>query len=259
MVTDFSSVKKTELNFGKTEMKASFSTVESIMNEHAIYDIINIHGLLYNFQDEETVTKDGKPLRIKKGMLKDETDAIQVVFFGDLIDSIVENRCYDLCKFRVQKFEQVRVLKSTEMSTVKINENINVELCDDEIKVNNSEEEIEAKIVSIDANSFDIRVLCPKCKERITPDNGMVWCLTCGQVSSQEVCDKFLHLKVSTFNIITKMKIDLTVDHAILNHCFNTHIDQEDRKELVKKIMRKTYNITYDSIKGKIIAMSIKN
>ena len=90
IVNDFSSVKKTELNFGRKTLQSKIFTIEQVINECAIYDIVDVTGLVYNLQTEAEREKDGKPLRIRKGMIKDETGSIKIVLFSSLVDVEVE-------------------------------------------------------------------------------------------------------------------------------------------------------------------------
>ena len=68
IVNDFSSVKKTELNFEKKTLQSKFFTIEQVIKECAIYDIADVTGLVYNLQTEAEHEKDGKPLHIRKEM-----------------------------------------------------------------------------------------------------------------------------------------------------------------------------------------------
>ena len=53
-------------------------------------------------------------MRIRKGMIKDETGSTETVLFSSLVDEVSNNPLYDFTKMRVQKFMNDRILKSTE-------------------------------------------------------------------------------------------------------------------------------------------------
>ena len=95
-----------------------------MINEYAIYDIVNVTGLVYNLQKEAEHEKDGKPLRIRRGMIKDETRTIEIVLFSSLVDEVSNNTPYDFKKMRVQKFMNDRILKSTETTKVSKNDEV---------------------------------------------------------------------------------------------------------------------------------------
>ena len=69
-VKDLQSVKKTELNFERKTLQSNIFTTEQVINECAIYDIVGVTGLIYNLQTEAGHGKYGKPLRIRKRMIK---------------------------------------------------------------------------------------------------------------------------------------------------------------------------------------------
>ena len=114
IVNDLSSVKKTELNFERKTLQSKIFTIEQVIDECAIYDIFDVTGVIYNLQTEAEYEKDGKPLHIRKGMIKDETGSIETVLFSSLEDEVSNNPLYDFTKMRVQKFMNDCILKSTE-------------------------------------------------------------------------------------------------------------------------------------------------
>ena len=118
IVNDFLSVKKTELNFERKTLHSKIFTIEQVLNECAIYDIVDVTALVYNLPTEAKQEKDGKPLRIRKGMIKDETESIEIVLFSSLVDEVSNNTHYDFKKMIVQKFINDRILNSTENTKV---------------------------------------------------------------------------------------------------------------------------------------------
>ena len=124
---------------------------------------MDIFGLVYNLQQETTSQKEGAPLRIRKGIMKDQTGSIEIVFFSSVIDKISNNNCYDLKKMRIQKFMNNRILKSTESTIVTESSNINIELTDDELNASSFEKIVSAKIVKIDAKTLIQIYLCSTC------------------------------------------------------------------------------------------------
>ena len=74
-------------------------------------DIVDVTGLVYNLQTEAEFDKDGKPLRIRKEMIKDDIGSIGIVLFSSLVDEVSNNTSYDFVKMRVQKFMNYRILK----------------------------------------------------------------------------------------------------------------------------------------------------
>ena len=64
IVNDFSSIKKSELNSERKTLQSKLFTIEQVINECAIYVIVDVTGLVYNLQTKAEHEKDGKPLRI---------------------------------------------------------------------------------------------------------------------------------------------------------------------------------------------------
>ena len=124
IVNDFSSVKKSKLNFERKTLQLKIFAIEQVINECAIYDIVDVTGLVYNLQTEAEHEKDGKPLRIRKGMIKDETGSIEIVLFSSIGDGVSNNTPYDFKKMRVRKFMNERILKSTETTKVSKNDDV---------------------------------------------------------------------------------------------------------------------------------------
>ena len=69
-------------------------------------------------QTEAEHEKDGKPLRLRKGIIKDETGSIEIVLFSSPVDEVSNNTSYDFKKMRVQKFMNECILKLTETTRV---------------------------------------------------------------------------------------------------------------------------------------------
>ena len=63
IVNNFSSVKKTEVNFERKDFQRKPFTGQQVINECAIYDIVDISGLVYNLQQETTNQKEGASIK----------------------------------------------------------------------------------------------------------------------------------------------------------------------------------------------------
>lgn len=242
IVSDFSSVKKTDLAFGKKEIPKQFSTVADVYNEKALYDIVNVSGFVFNLEEESSVTKDGKQIRIRKGKFKDHSDTIQIVLFESFIDKILNENCYDLSDLRVQKFDDIRVLKSTETSKAIKNSELKIEASKEELLFT-ERTVIMAKIVSINMQSFEVILSCPHCKADVTITNNLAWC-ECENVSTEEACSKSANLKL-TVQDENAVKTNITVPHAIVQQCVGVSI--MEKNDVVKKLLNKSFVFTNDT------------
>lgn len=50
--------------------------------------MIDVTELLHNLHQETKTKNDGKPLRIRKGIIKDKTGNMKIVFFSTIIDKV---------------------------------------------------------------------------------------------------------------------------------------------------------------------------
>lgn len=89
-----------------------------IINECFLFDIFSVSVLVFNLQEKITVKKDGKGLRLRKVILKDNTDKISALLFALTIYKVSDGTCYNLTRMRVKKYHDERVLKSTEKKEV---------------------------------------------------------------------------------------------------------------------------------------------
>ena len=84
IVKGFTSAKQIDLHFEKKTTK-KFS-IKSIINECTLYDIVDISVPVFNLQELTTVVKDGKPLPLRRGMIKDSSDKMPIIIFESLIE-----------------------------------------------------------------------------------------------------------------------------------------------------------------------------
>ena len=93
-----------------------------MINECALYDIVDVTVLLYNLQTKAEHEKDVKTVRIRKGMIKDETGSVEILLFNLLVDEVSNYTSYDFKKMRFLKFMNDCILISTEITKVSKND-----------------------------------------------------------------------------------------------------------------------------------------
>ena len=98
IVKGFTSAKQIDLHFEKKITK-KFS-IKSIINECALYDIVDISVLVFNLQELTTVVKDGKPLRLRRGMIKDSSDKMPIIIFESLIEQKEIGTTWQTCEYK---------------------------------------------------------------------------------------------------------------------------------------------------------------
>ena len=86
--------------------------------------------LVFNLQEPTTVVKDGKPLQLRRGMMKNSTDKMPIIIFESLIEQISEGSCYDMTNVPVQRYLDEQILKTPITSEVSSNNDIKVTTID---------------------------------------------------------------------------------------------------------------------------------
>ena len=95
---------------------------------------------------------DGKPLRIRTGIIKDKTGNIEIVFFSD-IEEVKNNLYYNLTKLRIKRFMDNRTLKTKETTRVTQNDKVNIKVMVDEPSAYTFQTNVIAKTVKIDGKT----------------------------------------------------------------------------------------------------------
>ena len=244
IVNDFSSVKKTELNFERKTLQSKFFTIEQVINECAIYDIVGETGFAYNLQTEAEHEKDGKPLRIRKGMIKDETGSIEIVLFSSLADEVSNNTSYDFKKMRIQKFMNDRILKSTKTIKVSKNDDVAIFVTDEELSAFSYEKTVKARVVSIDLKALTQTYLCPVCSAPVSINNAVAWCEKCDNASSRSQCKSKADVKMVILNESGQLRSTIDVPHALIEKSINLAVSNTPKKVIVMKLINKSFSST---------------
>ena len=171
--------------FKRKPFQSNIFTIEQVLNECAIYDIVDVTSLVGNLQTEAEQEKDGKTLRIRKEMIKGETGSIEIVLFHSLVDEVSNNTSYEFKKMRVQKFMNDRILRLTETTKVSKNDDVAIFVTDKELCAFSYEKTVKTKVVSTDLKTLTQTYLCPVCSAPVSIDNAVAWCEKCNNASSQ--------------------------------------------------------------------------
>ena len=148
--------------------------------------------------------KDGKPLRLRKGMIKDSTDKIQIIIFESLIEQISEICCYNMTKMRVQRYLDERIMKANVTYEVSSHNNIEVTASgdddddddDDDVYISPDETRIAAKVMALYLKTLFQTYLCSNCNVSVSIENGLAWCNNFN-VSLQSACKSKAYLRLA--------------------------------------------------------------
>ena len=109
LVTDFTSIKKSKLNFTPPVHDVVFQEISTVENELSLFDVANVKGILYNIGVLETATKDDKIIEFKKACLKDNTGSMPITLYNELTKQITEGKCYEILEVKVSKYKTQRL------------------------------------------------------------------------------------------------------------------------------------------------------
>ena len=216
-------------------------TIEQVINE---CDIVDVTGLVYNLQTEVGHEKDGKPLRIRKRMIKDETGSIEIVIFSSLVDEVSNNTSYDFNKMRIQKFMNDRILKSTETIKVSKNDDVAIFVTDEELSAFPYEKSVKAKVVSIDLKTLTQTYVCPVCSAPVSINNAVLWCEKCDYASSQSQCKSKADVKMVIMNESGRLRSTIDVPHALIEKSINLAVSNTPKKDIVLKLINNSFSFT---------------
>ena len=133
---------------------------------------------------------------------------------------------------RIQNFMN-RILKSTESTTVTENNYINIELTDDELNASPFGKIINAKIVKIDAIN-----------------NAVGWF-----DESQSECKLKADVKIVILDESDQIKCCISVPHSLIEKSINVSVSNTSKKEIVMKLVNKTFNFTLDKANNRCLDM----
>ena len=110
--------------------------------------------------------KEGQPLCLRRGMIKDYQDKISLVLFDALIDDVENNKSYEFKKLRVQKLMNERQVKSKALAI----KNPGVQVLEDDA-VESEKSRIQEKIVRNDMKTILQTSLYPECNSQVEIEN----------------------------------------------------------------------------------------
>jgi len=230
MITDFTSVRKTKINFPKESLKLDFSTIASINNEKSLYERVNVKGIVLEVSDNEQTEIDGKPIDLRKTVIGDNTGSITLTLFANLVNMLKPGHAYTMQNLRVSKYQSQRLLKTTDVS-----------------KINVLEEHDFVMPDHISSSSLTPQYLCFICKAKVDVDDStFVECSSCNNVFVLEKALKSSTVKftASTHDFST---LHLTCKVDLIERHYNCGIN--NRIELLKKMLsKKKIFITYDTV-----------
>ena len=130
--------------------------------------------------------KDGKPLRLRRRMIRDSTDKMPMIICELLIEQMWEESCYNMTNMQVQRYLDERILKTALTSEVSSNDDIEVTAIDDDVYISPNETKFVAKVVTADLKTLVQTNLCSIFNVSFSIENGLAWCNNCNNCFSKK-------------------------------------------------------------------------
>ena len=132
-------------------------------------------------------------------MIKDSTDKTPIIICELLIEEMSKESCYNMTNMRVQRYLDERILKTTLISEVSLNDDIEVTANDDIVYILfTNETKIVAKVVTADLKALAQTYLCSICNMSFSIENELGWCIDCNNVSftTSKVFEKLVNNRI---------------------------------------------------------------
>ena len=172
------------------------------------------------------------------------TGSMEIVLFSTIIDKVESNKCYNFKDMRVQKFDNIRILKSTETTTVTDNNESKIVVSDDEIKATSFSRVVKGKVVKIDGKTLIPTYLCSTCSAPATITNAVGWCKNCDNVSTQDECNQKTDVKLTILDQNENLKLFISVPHSIMETQLKVTFSNGTKSEVIMKLINKLFLFT---------------
>ena len=144
----------------------------------------------------------------------------------------------------VQKFMNVRILKSTETTKVIKNDGVAIFITDEELNAFSYEKTLKQEIVSSDLKTLTQTYLCPACSTLVSINNAVAWCERCDNASSQSQCKSKAYVKMVILNVSGQLRSTVDVPHALIEKSINLAVSNITEKDIVMKLTNKSFSFT---------------
>lgn len=258
LITDFSSVRQFTPDFEKPTHELVYKNIEAISNECPLYNIVNVVGIIFDIGPIQTCEKDGKPLKFRKATISDDTGTVPITLFSDISEkSLKDKQCYAFTNMRIAKYLSQRLLKSTQFTTVDLEDRKRVKLGDKDL-IDHSKTSVVGIIASVDMKSFQTKYVCINCKHSLDASNEDEGMITCGNCDNMLLMDQCKVLSKVCFTLLTdhNEKIKYDCNHEILEDCFSIPIK---KRALLAKTMLQSRVITrYDTSDNSLVSITLE-
>ena len=203
IVNDNTMLKKVPVDIIDNVISEEFMDIQDAVSGMAFYDRFNIKGVLTNLSDIITQQTRNTEVHLRTATIHDTSGSHTIsIFASDIILAALKNKeSYSIGNVYVAKYEDQRVIKTSDLSTICKIKDLEIEVTSDEETAVSQNSTLLCRIVEIDQNTMKPSILCTKCKSQVYADkDGDVCCDTCGNMATAEECQK-IHNLVCTLHI----------------------------------------------------------
>ena len=195
--------------------------------------------------------KYGKPLRLRKGIIKDSTDKIPIIIFESLIEQMSEICCYNMTKMRVQRYLDERIMKANvtyshnDIEVTTRGDDDDDDDDDDDVYISPDGTKIAAKVMALYLKTLFQTYLCSNCNVSVSIENGLAWCNNFN-VSTQSACKSKAYLRLAVLKDNDQLKLHIDVSHSRIERKFDLSLSNTAQKVIVCKVINKIFLFTID-------------
>lgn len=245
MVGDYSSVKQQSLPFPQTEIERKLTQISTILNETGLFEVVNVRGFIHNLTAIESVDRNGENLKLRKGIITDETGSMPITFFADATDKVRDHAGFLISDVRVSKYMCERLLKCTATSV--LTEDTNIKF-DEEDLTHTTKATLKGKIIGLCLATLDKKYTCSNCNEPVEVDDEMYICSACSNMATID-------------DATSKNSVSLTILADGKKHCLFVAKDllvatfkESEKLKLAKKMLAAKVELEYTIADDKIFS-----
>ncbi|XP_057309079.1 uncharacterized protein LOC130647301 [Hydractinia symbiolongicarpus] len=236
LITDYSQVKKIAMNRQRPEESIQISEIATSLAECALFQRINIKGIITAISEVKTSQKDdGNAIQFKTAIVSDSSGHANITIFGDLVNQVKNDEAVLLTHIQIARFKKDRLLKTTDITKLKkvtIEENIDTTITNP----------CQCKFVTMNMSSLDTKTICPSCSTEIQSYEEIVLCNNCSNMSSIDECQKKSSNVLTVLkNTSTGAKYNVSIPLDMLKII---DVPVSNKVMFVKKLLSETLTIT---------------
>lgn len=259
---------KVDFSFSRELSESSPDVITNLSSIHklAAEQLISVKGEVVQISATKVITMTDHNNNIKKIkkqtiLIRDTTDSIKVILWGEYVDTVELNKTYDFKYLRVKVTRLDRYLNTPKTDPFKATESAPFD--NPLVNVDNDLQLQEATSSTITANIIGIQktfrtLACASCKKRVSlkPRSPLAVCQSCSLTQTSSSCQVQWSLRILVRNTeMPNKKITLNFPHnttedlvSKINPSFS--LTEASEEDLIICVLEadKTIKLTYDNL-----------